>query len=528
MKQLLLLIACLLTPLSVLAQELATIDGLRYLLTVNQTAYIENTNTYTGELDIPEKVTYEGKDYTVKGIKWLAFDFCNTLTKVRIPKTLTEIYHYAGYKACKNPFRACTSLESIEVDEENPSMSSVDGVLFNKDKTQLYCYPAGARRENYTVPDGVTWTGGDAFAYNSYLQSVTLPNSVAEINFDIFSNCTNLKSVKLSESITYIPASSFEKCESLKFLEIPESVSGFAESVFRWSPIDTIVIRGTFPNGLRYDTFYFMDESTVIYVQASEVEKFKQVFHGTVLPLEEYHPKPIYNTFVVEGKRWNCVNIGGNPANEPTPFSYFMQGDTLIGGQVCKKMFIEGLHGDKPDYYAAFYEEDGRVYRYQKESESAELIFDYVRQAGNKGTFFGQEHEVIRIDTLESQGRKFRVLYLYNGVPNISGVTIVVDGLGGDISSMFSPGALVGGTNGLATCEQDGEVIYSAADINYYVYDEVISKWYAYWLATQVSGIRETQRTPAANDIYDLQGRRLSSVPRKGVYVRDGKKVVIK
>ena len=238
--------------------------------------------------------------------------------------------------------------------------------------------------------------------------------------------------------------------------------------------------------------------------------------------------KPIYNTFVVEGKRWNCVHTNGNSANEPTPFSYFMQGDTVIGGQVCKKMFIEGLHGDKPDYYAAFYEEDGRVYRYQKESESAELIFDYVRQAGNKGTFFGQEHEVIRIDTLESQGRKFRVLYLYNGVPNISGVTIVVDGLGGDISSMFSPGALVGGTNGLATCEQDGEVIYSAADINYYVYDEVISKWYAYWLATQVSGIRETQRTPAANDIYDLQGRRLSSVPRKGVYVRDGKKVVIK
>ena len=103
--------------------------------------------------------------------------------------------------------------------------------------------------------------------------------------------------------------------------------------------------------------------------------------------------KPIYNTFVVEGKRWNCVHTNGNSANEPTPFSYFMQGDTVIGGQVCKKMFIEGLHGDKPDYYAAFYEEDGRVYRYQKESESAELIFDYVRQAGDKGTFFGQEGE---------------------------------------------------------------------------------------------------------------------------------------
>ena len=287
MKQIFLFISLLLVPLAVDAQEEVTIDGLKYILSAeSHLAKIENGNSWTGELVIPETINYKNEEYTVVAIDWLAFDFCHMLTKVRIPKTVLLITHYAGRDACKNPFRGCSNLESIEVDEDNPAMCSVDGVLFSKDKTQLYCYPAGKKQKRYDVPEGVTWTGGDAFAYNPYLETVTVPNSVTRMCSGAFSNCSNLKSVMLSESLTYIEAFSFEKCTSLKFLEIPESVTTFAESVFRWSPIDTIVIKGTFPNGLRYDTFDCMEESTVMYVQQSEVDKFKKVFSGKVLPLE--------------------------------------------------------------------------------------------------------------------------------------------------------------------------------------------------------------------------------------------------
>jgi len=264
------------------------IESLQYKLNeATHTAMVANTNTWVGELDIPEQVAYNGETYTVDRIEWLAFDFCNTLTKVRIPKTVVDIQHYAGDDDCKNPFRNCANLVSIEVDEANPSMCSIDGVLFNKDKTRLYCYPAGAKRENYSVPDGVTWLGGDAFAYNPYLLSVQMPNSVTYMSFSTFSNCKSLNSIRLSKNIKYISAFTFEKCDNLRFLDIPESVSGFAESVFRWSPIKTIVIRGTFPEGLRSDTFYFMDDEVVIYVQPSEIDKFKKVFKGTVLSILE-------------------------------------------------------------------------------------------------------------------------------------------------------------------------------------------------------------------------------------------------
>ena len=298
MKEVLLSFVCLFSVSLLSAQEVisgnssgttVTIGGLKYKLSEDvHTAMVANGNSWEGELKIPELVTYNGEIYIVDRIEWIAFKFCETLTKVRIPKTVVDIVHYARWEDCKNPFNGCTGLERIEVDEDNPSMCSVNGVLYNKDRSRLYSYPAGAKDKAYTIPDGVTWLGMDAFAYNPYIESVEMPNSVSRICSGLFTECEKLKSVRISENISLIPAYTFDKCISLHFLDIPKSVRSFAESVFRNSPLDTIVIRGTFPEGLRTDTFFGMSESTIIYVQSSEISKFQSMFSGTVLPLEEY------------------------------------------------------------------------------------------------------------------------------------------------------------------------------------------------------------------------------------------------
>ena len=301
-----------------------TIDGLIYYLypETHEAALIDG-NKWSGELDIPPEVTYNGELFVVNGMIWFAFKDCTELTKVRIPKTIDHIIHHvlsdddrtgAVSPDYMNPFLRCSSLESIVVDEENPSMSSDDGVLFSKDKTQLYCYPGGKQEEEYTIPETVTWVGADVFSSNPYLSTLTIPNSVTYISSGICSNCVNLKTVKLSENITHIPAYSFDKCESLSFLDIPESVQGFGESVFRWTHFEKIVIRGTFPNGLRNDTFAIMDDATILYVQQSEINKFKKVFHGTVLPLEEY-----------------TSDINQMKIHQPSAIVYDLQGRRLTG-----------------------------------------------------------------------------------------------------------------------------------------------------------------------------------------------------
>ena len=271
------------------SHQTVNIDGLQYyLFDDSHTAMIANANTWEGELVIPEQVTYENQEYTVNKIEWLAFAYCTTLTKVRIPKTLADIEHYAGNEVCKNPFVGCTCLESIEVDEKNPSICAVDGALYNKNKSRLYCYPAGAKAKTYNVPDDVTWIGGSAFAHNLYLAAVEIPNSVTFMGFGTFSGCRNLKSVRLSENLKYLEAYTFDNCENLHVIDIPQNVSGFAESVFRWTHLNALVVRGTFPDNLRDDTFYLVSDSMIIYAQTSEIQKFKKVFFGTVLPLNEY------------------------------------------------------------------------------------------------------------------------------------------------------------------------------------------------------------------------------------------------
>lgn len=161
-----------------------TIDGLNYYL-YSQSAVIDWGNTASGVLIIPSEVNYNGKKYIVKGMAAGAFTRCTELTKVIIPKTIDQIVNH-GFNGMNgaispdymNPFAGCTALESIVVDKDNPIMCSVDGVLFSKDQTRLYAYPAGAKRDSYTIPESVTWIGADAFAYSQNLSTLIFRGTV--------------------------------------------------------------------------------------------------------------------------------------------------------------------------------------------------------------------------------------------------------------------------------------------------------------------------------------------------------------
>jgi hypothetical protein len=195
--------------------------------------------------------------------------------------------------------------------------------------------------------------------------------------------------------------------------------------------------------------------------------------------------KPVYNLFVVEGKKWNCAHYIPYHDEVESRYSYYLKGDTVIGGQTCKKMYVEGLYGDTPEYYAAFYEVNGRVYEYPKGRDNSILMYDYVQKAGEKGTFFGKEQEVIRIDTLESQNHSFRVMFVYSGSEGIEGLSIIVGGLGGSIYNMFVPGGLGGANNFLLSCDQDGKKLYDYADISSFVLNEEFVQWFQKWLEEQ-------------------------------------------
>jgi len=131
----------------------------------------------TGEVVIPGSVTSIGD---------AAFAYCYYgLTSVTIPSSVTSISY--------NTFFDCISLTGINVDADNPTYSSDEGVLFNKNKSALICFPAG-KSGDYVIPNSVTSIGAEAFLACG-LVSVTIPASILSIGDVAFGYCSDLTSI---------------------------------------------------------------------------------------------------------------------------------------------------------------------------------------------------------------------------------------------------------------------------------------------------------------------------------------------
>lgn len=153
-----------------------------------------------------------------------AFLNCTSLASVTIPDGVKRIHNSA--------FEGCKRLTSFSVNEGNSNYSSQDGVLFNKDKTEIIQYPIGNERATYDIPNSVTSIGNSAFSECTNLSNVTIPDSVTRIGDSAFESCTSLTSVIIPNSLISIDNSVFQGCTSLTSLTIPESVKDISDSAF--------------------------------------------------------------------------------------------------------------------------------------------------------------------------------------------------------------------------------------------------------------------------------------------------------
>ncbi len=233
--------------------ERVQIGDLYYNLdAANQTAQVTSQNssypfwstTITTAI-IPASVEYNSVTYTVTSIGG-AFAYCSGLTSVTIGNSVTSIGEYAFYYCTgltsvtipnsvtsigRWAFDGCTGLTSIDVASDNSNYCSVDGVLFNKDKTTLIRYPGG-KQGAYTIPNSVTSIGNYAFNECYGLTSVTIPNSVTSIGDFAFEGCTSLTSVTIGNSVTSIGESAFSNCTGLTSITIPNSVTSIGYNAF--------------------------------------------------------------------------------------------------------------------------------------------------------------------------------------------------------------------------------------------------------------------------------------------------------
>lgn len=212
--------------------------------TIGKCAFAQCVNLT--QINIPEGVTSIG-DY--------AFLMCRSLTQLTIPDSVTTIEG--------NPFRHLAV--EIQVSPENPTISVIDGVVFNKECTRLIACPCN-RAGAYEIPDGVLEIGSHAFENCNDLTDVTIPASVASIvgnPFDyaqlelklapenpefslidgVLFDKTGTKllvypcgrpgdTYEVPEGTTKIGAFAFAGCRQLSKVTIPESVTTIASNSF--------------------------------------------------------------------------------------------------------------------------------------------------------------------------------------------------------------------------------------------------------------------------------------------------------
>lgn len=182
---------------------------------------------------------------SVERIDAYAFSGCNSLKSISLPKQLAEIenavFESTGLgkidipasvsKIYVSAFQGCSHLSEINVDISNMNYASIDGILYDKNKTVLIRCPQN-KEGSVQIPNTVTKIESGAFKYCERLTSISIPNKITSLGKDVFYGCNSLMSINIPSSITSIGDSAFFGCSSLTGVTIPNSVTSIGDSVF--------------------------------------------------------------------------------------------------------------------------------------------------------------------------------------------------------------------------------------------------------------------------------------------------------
>lgn len=221
--------------ISSLAAQWTEVNGLRFLIdTKSKTATLsQSKSTYTGDIAIPERVTYIDAVYPVVALGDSCFKN-SKITSVSIPSSVVKLGISCFYK--------CLSLKSINLPDnikELPDSCFYIADLSNElklpenlEQIGNYCF-AYSKITQIELPSSLKIIGASAFA-GTNLTSIEIPNSIKSIENSCFASCQKLTKVKLPSSLETMGPHCFSNCNALVNITLPNTLYYIGNECF-WS-----------------------------------------------------------------------------------------------------------------------------------------------------------------------------------------------------------------------------------------------------------------------------------------------------
>ena len=243
---------------------------------------------YSGTINIPETIIYDGNKYTVRKVGSYAFNCQNELQSIYIPRTVTEVEPHAAIKAEKlnrvnvadeselvnigeEAFKWCTGLKRFTFAGTSLKMNSIDKAAFREctalerftwegnttvktighsafydcsalekvlwnGKSELktiqdYAFFKCISLNNFDMPNTTLSVGNSSFRYNASLTNIHLSNSLNYIDEYAYGEC-GFSQITLPESLANIQAGAFINNDFLQEIILPERLQGLGSAAF--------------------------------------------------------------------------------------------------------------------------------------------------------------------------------------------------------------------------------------------------------------------------------------------------------
>lgn len=543
------------------------IGGINYSITSSTDltmSVVYSTNGYSGDIVIPSTVTYGGKSYSVTSIAGSAFENDKQVTSVSIPESVTSIGDYA--------FRGCSSMETINyppncrsglyafqgcTGELTLSCNVPQLEINTNPKTYGYFY--GSKFTSVIVDENVTKVGGCAFWNCNTIKSVTLsetvttisgrafygcsslstinlPNSLVTIGDYAFYGCSILTSVNIPNSVTTIGSYAFYGCSSIpSVLDIPESVTSIGAYAYSNCTSLTTVIIGNSVETIGESAFSGCTGMSDLTIGSSVATIGQKAFAGcsNLMNIYALNPKAITcNVNIFHTDAYNNATLYVPEGREQayaktTPWmKFYIQ--TLVVPEKSHSVTI-GAAGyatlyldyavERPHGVEAYY-----VSRVSGDVAVLKAVWDYIPAhtgvilRGSAGTYTFA-YTTAQVQPIPQN--MLRGTTVDTEIPAEPGITYYAlgrsDGVVGLYAGKIVDGCFFNNANKaylpLPSDEEAGGT-------------EQLSRGFTLSFPehTGVEAMESVPEAPAI--IYDLQGRRLTAITERGIYIVNGKKVV--